>query len=463
MKEMTRRSFLAKSGLVALGLFALESTLAGGDLISNLTVDDEKDSYGPLIKDPEKIIDLPKGFSYRIISRAGERMSDGFYVPAYFDGMATFPGPDGLTFLMRNHEVWGELPASRGAFGDKNQLMRKLERDLIYDRGIGGTTCLGAVTTIVYDARSQKVKSQFLSLAGTLAMCGGGVTSWNTWIACEEEFQSAGRKYARDHGYVFEVKPTVEPGITKPLPLKAMGRFIHEGVTIALQKSIIYQTEDQKDSLFYRFIPHRPKHLAEGGRLQCLAAIDRPRFDTRNWDKQRVSPGESLPVHWIDLDAVDSDRDDLRYRGYKQGAAIFARGEGICYSKGAVYFDCTIGGQTGTGQIWRYFLSAYEGTSREEELPGKLELCIEPNDKKIMEHPDQLTVAPWGDLLVCEDGRGEQFMLGITLQKRIYRFARNAMNESEFSGVCFSPDGSTMFLNILNPGITFAIAGPWKK
>jgi secreted PhoX family phosphatase len=55
------------------------------------------------------------------------------------------------------------------------------------------------------------------------------------------------------------------------------------------------------------------------------------------------------------------------------------------------------------------------------------------------------------------------YLLGITSQKRIYKFAWNALNESDLSGVCFSPDGSTMFLNILEPGLTLAITGPWKK
>jgi len=98
----------------------------------------------------------------------------------------------------------------------------------------------------------------------------------------------------------------------------------------------------------------------------------------------------------------------------------------------------------------------------ENESPGKLELFIELNDKKILENPDQLAMAPWGDLLVCEDGEGEQYLLGITPQRKIYRFARNASSDSEFSGTTFSPDDSTMFLNDLKSGLTFAITGPWK-
>ncbi|WP_293106543.1 alkaline phosphatase PhoX [Moorena sp. SIO3I6] len=39
--------------------------------------------------------------------------------------------------------------------------------------------------------------------------------------------------------------------------------------------------------------------------------------------------------------------------------------------------------------------------------------------------------------------------------------ARNAINSSEFAGACFSPNGRIMFVNIQEPGITFAIVGPW--
>ncbi len=80
-----------------------------------------------------------------------------------------------------------------------------------------------------------------------------------------------------------------------------------------------------------------------------------------------------------------------------------------------------------------------------------------------MDHPDQITVAPWGDIFVCEDGNDGNYLLGITPRGSIYKFAWNALNESDLAGVCISPDGSTMFLNILEPGLTLAAIGPWKK
>jgi secreted PhoX family phosphatase len=76
---------------------------------------------------------------------------------------------------------------------------------------------------------------------------------------------------------------------------------------------------------------------------------------------------------------------------------------------------------------------------------------------------DNVTIAPWGDLLLCEDGPEENRVVGVTPQGQLYLFARNAMNDSEFAGGTFSPDGSTFFVNIQNPGMTLAITGPWRR
>ncbi len=454
---------MKKSGCLALGVLATRSGFAGSDLNVFVPLSQEEYGYGPLRKDGKKILDLPNGFSYKVISKGGDKMDDGFYVPYLADGMGTFPGPDGLTIILRNHEIRFGNPDWIGAFKDEKKLWEKLDKELIYDTKPDGTPLMGAVTTLVYDTKKQKVLGQHLSLVGTVSNCSGGPTPWGTWISCEENCENSGDVCLLNHGYAFEIPVSREPKIIKPVPLRSMGRFTREGIAVAPESNVIYQTEDKTDCLFYRFLPIKSGVLTEGGRLQCLAIVDKPKLDTRNWKVQRIPPGQSFDVYWIDLDNPDSDEDDLRLRGLKKGAALFASAEGIFYRDGAVYFSCTNGGIEAKGQIWRYFPSPYEGTEEEKGSPGKLELFVEPNDPNTLDHPDQLTVTPWGDVFVCEDGDGEQYLVGITQEKQFYKFARNALNESELSGVCFSPDETTMFVNNLESGLTFALTGPWKK
>jgi secreted PhoX family phosphatase len=137
------------------------------------------------------------------------------------------------------------------------------------------------------------------------------------------------------------------------------------------------------------------------------------------------------------------------------GCAAFARTEGIAYGNGSVYFCCTTGGPAKLGQVFRLEL-------RRE----RLSLVVEPDDHAILDGPDNIIVSPFGDLLVCEDNlaQRENFVVGVTPGGRCYRLARNAHpGKREFAGACFSPDGRTLFVNVQQPGMTFAIWGPWDR
>ncbi|MCA9118286.1 MAG: DUF839 domain-containing protein, partial [Planctomycetaceae bacterium] len=389
-------------------------------------------------------------------------------VPGAPDGMATFPGPDGLTIIVRNHEV---NPNSSGPWGRGAELLSKVDVSRIYDAGEGKTPACGGTTTIVYDTRTGKTVREFLSLGGTTRNCAGGPTPWGTWVTCEETVYAAGpdqkKKYVaeKDHGYCFDVPATAEPELTQAVPLKAMGRFNHEAIAVDAKSGAIYLTEDRNDGALYRFLPKTPGKLAEGGRLQALALVDTKSADTRNWSSggPTILEGQKHAVHWIDLDDVEAPKDDLRYRGYEAGAARFARGEGMWTGEDGIYFACTSGGRAHAGQIWRYVPSASEGTEAEAAQPGTLELFVEPNDVELVKNADNLTVAPWGDLVVCEDRSDEVVRLvGVTPQGKLYTLG-NTPTRGEFAGATFSPDGTTLFVNIQHRGLTLAITGPWEN
>lgn len=403
---------------------------------------------GDLQPDPAGLLDLPEGYSYRIISTLGERMDDGEPVPDRADGMGAFSGTGGTVILVRNHELKAASSTLRSGG---------------YDRFEDGRVLPGGTTTLVYDPRSGKLVSQYRSLAGTIRNCSGGVTPWRTWLTCEEDVTRAGQRVGRDHGWVFEV-PADRKGLTEPVPLTGLGRFNHEAAVVDPTTGIVYLTEDRADSLFYRFLPSRPGRLREPGRLQALGLVDGP-AETRNRGRFEMRARIPYRARWIDLDRIDSPDDDLRLRGAALGAARFARGEGIIMGRGEMYFTCTSGGAAKLGQVMRYRPSRSEGTMQERERPGLLDLFFESERRSEFYYGDNLDIAPNGDLILCEDqpgGRVDNHLRAIRPDGSVYAFARLRMN-TELAGVCFAPDGNTMFVNAYSPTRTFAIRGPFRS
>ncbi|QDU71323.1 alkaline phosphatase PhoX [Mucisphaera calidilacus] len=462
--SIARRDFVKSAAAVSLGFIGLDLFCRSATPV--LAAAPNNAGYGPLIDDPEGILALPEGFSYRIISRLGEEMDDGLLVPGMHDGMAAFPADGGKTVIVRNHEQVNTQTGT-SPFGPNAERLGKIDRDLIYD---AQSPCLGGTTNIVYDTRTGQVEKHFLSLAGTVRNCAGGPTPWNTWITCEETVAPKGDGYDLAHGYNFEVPATTTPGLVRPVALKAMGRMNHEAIAVDPVSGIVYQTEDRGDGLIYRFIPNEPGRMEKGGRLQALVLTDHPSADTFNYRNRdgsarglNIPVRETLNVSWVDIENPEAPKDDLRFQGYGKGAARFARGEGMWYGNDSIFFACTSGGSKRGGQVFRYVPSRFEGKPEERRFPGRLELYIEPDDRGVLDMADNLTVAPWGDVILCEDGSDKQFVVGVSPDGQVFKVAGNQLSTSEFAGACFSPDGSTMFVNIQKQGLTFAITGPWQR
>ena len=471
--KSSRRHFFKSTGMTAAGFFGIQkylSTEVSGQSMFGRSYgpqeyQSEVDRYGKLIKDPNRLLDLPEGFSYTVLSVTGDLMSDGLRTPGAPDGMAAFAAENGKVILVRNHEL-SDTQTFEGPFGIVNEHLNKLDLKKLYDSGSGKTPQLGGTSNLVYDLKTRKLERHFLSLAGTERNCAGGPTPWGSWISCEETVSKSGDHREVDHGYNFEVPAMDEMGLVDPVPLKDMGRFNHEAVAVDPASGIVYQTEDRDDGLITRFIPNEPENLKSGGKLQALVVKNHSSCDTRNWPdtgKPKFPVEQSVEVEWMDLEDIHNPDDKLRSNAHEAGAAIFARGEGMWYGNKRIYFACTSGGIAKSGQIFIYEPSPYEATTKEVEQPGKLILFLEPNNTRLLEYGDNLTVAPWGDVVLCEDGAQQQYLRGITPTGKIYTLARSSyVGNSEMCGVCFAPTHPTLFVNIQRPGITLAINGPWK-
>lgn len=382
-----------------------------------------------LARDPAGMLDLPPGFSYRVIDAAGEPMSDGYRVPNLPDGMGCFAPAGGQLILLRNHEVSRHF--GHGAYAAGSAPPEA------YDK-----TALGGVTRVVLDEKTLDKVSSNLVLTGTLKTCAGGPCPWG-WLACEENTEAG-------HGYVFLCR-TDTARVARPERIDAYGRFTHEAVGFDPATFRAYMTEDRADSCLYRFVPDN-QDQPFAGKLYALAVAGRPRFEAA----LSASPGTRHAVEWVQVEEPCPKEDDVRLKAQERGAALFRRGEGAFFHGGALYFATTLGGRKDRGQIFKLHVG-------KEGRPDELELLAESPSAEVLDMPDNITVSPWGHVLMAEDGSDGNFLRGLTPQGYVYDIAFNAGGPGELAGPCFSPDGSTLFLNMFLEGKTVAIQGPFAS
>lgn len=465
----TRRQFLRQMSATALGTLAAHARWAEAGMATG------RSGYGGLspVRDARgvPVLALPQGFTLATFSRIGE-VFEGGHIPRNLDGMAAFARTGGGVRLIRNHEVRNKPGVTAGAVP-----------------GTGYDPLAGGGCTVLDLDTSGRLERQFVGLAGTHVNCAGGL-AWQqrAWLSCEETTDGPKQGYARKHGYVFAVPAHLDRAVP-PVPLVAMGRFKHEAAC-ADADGVVYLTEDAgsaRGSGFYRFLPNDRADLAQGGRLQMLRASE-AFLDAR----QRRVQGVGLVCDWVDIPEPDADLEAGQpgcfEQGRVQGASQFNRLEGLWLGGDGrtVFFTSTSGGDAksadvnadgfvqGYGQVWRF-----TPTSADR---GVLTLHFESPGGSVLDSPDNLCVTPQGGLLLCEDDAsprdGDRHplagfdnvnrLVGLGVDGAPFVFAVNLLNDSEFAGACFSPDGRTLFVNVFgdgtpDSGMSCAITGPWQN
>jgi secreted PhoX family phosphatase len=443
---MDRRSFLKNAAVTATAAVPftalIQRTISAQDHQGGVRRG-HTEGYGPLFPTPDQttglpLVMLPEGFKYLTFGWTGDPMDDGRPTPGAHDGMAAFAAGRGLLRLVRNHEVGPGAAFSTAA----------------YNPAAGGGT-----TTLEFDSHNGQLLGTRDSISGTIRNCAGGLTPWGTWLTCEETtIFHAGMP----HGYNFEVPAD---GLGDPTPLRDMGRFSHEAVAVDPATGFVYETEDSGDCGFYRFVPHTPGQLSDGGELFAMKVKNAMVVNLGG----NLQNGLTLDVEWVPIARPDAagniPGNFVWLQGRALGAARFARLEGCWYGNDQKIYVVSTSGGIGQGQIFEY-----------DPAAETIRLLFQSPGAAVLNAPDNICVSPRGGLVLCEDGGGEEFLHGLTVNGEIFPFAKNNVvlngerngivgdfRGSEWAGACYSPDGKWLFANLQSPGITVAITGPWKS
>ena len=215
-RGLDRRRFvqgLAASAVLVGSGVSLRSVLAG-------TVLPGDGPYGPLGAPDVHGIQLPAGFTSRLLATSGEPVVAGNDTRWHGapDGGACVPLGDGGWVYVSN----SELPD-----------------------GAGGASAMrfGADGSVV---------DVYTILSGTSRNCAGGLTVAGTWLSCEED---------GSHGLVWECAVTSPgQGVVRP----ALGARNHEAAVEDPVARAVYLTEDDPAGRLYRFVPDVAGDLSSG-------------------------------------------------------------------------------------------------------------------------------------------------------------------------------------------------------
>jgi len=303
----------------------------------------------------------------------------------------------------------------------------------------------------------------FSPVKHTVYNCGGKLTPKGTILMAEEYFPQSNSAIStldtinnqyQDFGWVVEVDPMTQKAVQK---LKSLGRYKHEDIYPMPDRKTLYITNDDDPSFLFKFIADTLDVYTKG-KLYAFSESD-------------TVPWVLLPNDSLSLQNIGEVANQLK-------ATIFIRHEWMTVVNNVLYIT-----ETGKDEInWQkqmklggqpasYFKLKKDSTFK-DPYGRILALDLKTNKIKVLlegmpefANPDCITsliIKGTPYLVVAEDIIGKDkkrsnkkhwgnqlWLINLTtLEKKVIM---QAPKGSELTGIVFTPDRKTMFVNIQHP------------
>ena len=330
---------------------------------------------------------------------------------------------------------------------------------------------------------------------GTLANCSGGITPWQTFLTCEENYDGFFGEtvynennepkhipskyygwenfydYPPEHyGWVVEINPkdgTAQKHI-------ALGRFAHECCTLYEledKRIVAYTGDDKNDEHLYKFISDTPQSLKEG--TLYVADTINGKWLALDWEKQPV------------LKRKFKDQTEVLIRAREAakllGATPLNRPEDIEIDPITGHVFATLTNNKNKNDFHGSILKIEETNGQFDALTFRASTYLAGGEENGFSCPDNLAFDLSGNLWMTSDMSGSKmnkagspyFPFKNNSLFVIPRYGKDAGKvirvasapaDAELTGPWFSPDGETLFLSVQHPGEqTKAINKPTSK
>ena len=512
-KKYNRKEFIAFLGKVGLGAVVIPPFITGCGNMSTPVMDESlsDDRLKKLKKlvlegleasDKDDLL-LTNGLEYHTIVKWGDKINDKDRFGFNCDFTCFIPFDDknpndGLLWV--NHEYINSLFVADYDYRNAEQprTMEQVDKEMY---NVGGSIVRirqvnGMWQVVRNDAHNRRITAKTsiklnwdtpikgkTTAMGTLANCSGGITPWNTFLTCEENYDGFYGETEYDennvatkipsqyygwetfydnppehYGWVVEVNPkdgTAQKHI-------ALGRFAHECCTLFQledKRIVAYTGDDSNDEHLYKFVSSKPNSLKEG--TLYVADTINGRWLPLDWESQPI------------LKTKFKDQTEVLIRAREAskllGATELNRPEDIEIDPitGNIFVSLT--NNKAKGDYHGSILKIVEKDGKFDALTFNASTYIAGGEKSGFSCPDNLAFDQSGNLWITsdisgsamnkEDGpympfKNNSLFVIPRLGKDAGKIIRvvSAPRDAELTGPWFSPDGKTLFLSVQHPG-----------